>query len=84
MHASGGKVNELSREKFEKTFNDFKKDPFSSVRPMMTQEIMSKTIPGMDGTVGDMMKKQEKQYKDFYNANDNPIEKEQTSDKKKK
>jgi len=84
MHASGGKVNELPREKFEKTFNDFKKDPFSSVRPMMTQEMMSKTIPGMDGTVGDMMKKQEKQYKDFYNANDNPIEKEQTSEKKKK
>ncbi|MCJ7933942.1 MAG: GLPGLI family protein [Chryseobacterium sp.] len=74
MHASGGKVSDLPREKFEKTFNDFKKDPFASVRPMITQEMMSKTIPGMDGTVGDMMKKQEKQYKDFYNANDNPIE----------
>ncbi|MGU3374600.1 GLPGLI family protein [Chryseobacterium sp. M5A1_1a] len=86
MHASGGKVNELSREKFEKTFSDFKKDPFASVRPMMTQDMMSKTIPGMDGTLGDMMKKQEKQYKEFYNANDNPIEKEQqaSSDKKKK
>lgn len=85
MGASGGKVNELSREKFEKTFSDFKKDPFASVRPMMTQDMMSKTIPGMDGTLGDMMKKQEKQYKEFYNANDNPIEKEQPApDKKKK
>ncbi|MFZ4931673.1 GLPGLI family protein [Chryseobacterium sp. Mn2064] len=84
MQASGGKVNELSREKFEKTFSDFKKDPFASVRPMITQEMMSKSIPGMDGTVGDMMKKQEKQYKDFYNANDNPIEKDQATDKKKK
>lgn len=74
MQAKGGKVTELSREKFEKTFNDFKKDPFATVRPMMTQEMMSKTIPGMDGTVGDMMKKQEKQYKDFFNAIDNPIE----------
>lgn len=74
MQAKGGKVNELSREKFETKFSEFKKDPFASVRPMMTKEIMSKTIPGMDGTVGDMMKKQEKQYKDFYNANDNPIE----------
>ncbi|MDR6921403.1 MULTISPECIES: GLPGLI family protein [Chryseobacterium] len=72
--ATGGKVRELTREKFEKTFNDFKKDPFATVRPMMTQEMLSKTIPGMDGTLGDMMKKQEKQYKDFYNANDNPIE----------
>lgn len=74
MQASGGKVKDLSREKFEKAFSDFKKDPFASVRPMITQDMMSKTIPGMDGTVGDMMKKQEKQYKDFYNANDNPIE----------
>jgi len=70
----GLKVTEMSREKFEKTFSDFKKDPFATARPMMTQEIMSKTIPGMDGTIGDMMKKQEKMYKDFYNANDNPIE----------
>ncbi len=75
MMKISGKVNELSKEKFEKTFSDFKNDPFASVRPMMTQEMLSKTIPGMDGTVGDMMKKQEKQYKDFYNANDNPIEK---------
>ncbi|MDQ0783785.1 GLPGLI family protein [Chryseobacterium sp. W4I1] len=85
MNAKGGKVNELTREKFEKTFNDFKKDPFASIRPMMTQEMMSKTVPGMDGTVGDMVKKQEKQYKDFYNANDNPIEiSSQNLDKKKK
>jgi len=74
MQAKGGKVNELSREKFEKTYNDFKKDPFATIRPMITQEMMSKSIPGMDGTVGDMMKKQEKVYKDFFNANDNPIE----------
>lgn len=70
----GLKVTEMPREKFEKTFNDFKKDPFATARPLMTQEIMSKTIPGMDGTIGDMMKKQEKMYKDFFNANDNPIE----------
>lgn len=70
----GLKVTEMPREKFEKTFNDFKKDPFATARPMMTQEIMSKTIPGMEGTIGDMMKKQEKMYKDFFNANDNPIE----------
>ncbi len=74
MQAKGGKVNELPRDKFEKKFNEFKKDPFATVRPMMTQEMMSKSIPGMDGTIGDMMKKQEKQYKDFFNATDNSIE----------
>ncbi|MGK6343347.1 GLPGLI family protein [Chryseobacterium sp. DT-3] len=84
MQAKGGKVNELSREKFEKTFSDFKKDPFASIRPMMTQEMLSKTVPGMDGTVGDMVKKQEKQYKDFYSANDNPIEISSAQEDKKK
>ncbi|KFF09303.1 GLPGLI family protein [Chryseobacterium luteum] len=84
MQAKGGKVNELTREKFEKTFSDFKKDPFASIRPMMTQEMLSKTVPGMDGTVGDMVKKQEKQYKDFYNANDNPIEISPVQQDKKK
>ena len=74
MQAKGGNVNELPRDKFEKKFNEFKKDPFATVRPMMTQEMMSKTIPGMDGTIGDMMKKQEKQYKDFFNSTDNAIE----------
>lgn len=73
--ATGGKPKELTREKFDKTFNEFKKDPFASVRPMMSQEIMSRPMPGTDGTIGDMMKKQEKMYKDFYNANDNPVEK---------
>jgi GLPGLI family protein len=77
------KVTDLPREKFEKTFNEFKKDPFATVRPMMTQEVMSKSIPGMDGTIGDMMKKQEKMYKDFFNANDNPVEIPQAVDKKK-
>lgn len=74
MGATGGKVNELTREKFDKTFSDFKKDPFASLRPMMTQEMLSQSVPGMDGTMGDMIKKQEKMYKDFYKANDNPIE----------
>jgi GLPGLI family protein len=84
MQAKGGKVNELSREKFEKAFSDFKKDPFASIRPMMTQEMLSKTVPGMDGTVGDMMKKEEKKYKDFYSANDNPIEISSAQEDKKK
>lgn len=74
MNAKGGKVMEMPRDKFEKKFDEFKKDPFATVRPMMNQEMMSKTIPGMDGTIGDMMKKQEKAYKDFFKATDNPIE----------
>lgn len=71
---SGGKPVIVSRDKFDKTFNDFKKDPFATVRPMLTSEMLSSKMPGMDGTVGDMLKKQEKEYKDFYSSIDNTIE----------
>lgn len=84
ISGSGGKTLEMPREKFEKTFNEFKKDPFSSMRPLMNPEMMSKNIPGMNMTVADAVKKQEQAYKDFFNANDNPIELPIIKDKKKK
>ena len=36
---------------------------------------MSQKMPGSELTIGEMVKNQEKMYKDFYNSNDNPIEK---------
>ena len=70
----GGKVQEISREKFDKTFTEFKKDPFASTRPMLKPEMLSQKMPGSDTTIGDMIKQQEKMLKDFYGANNNPIE----------
>lgn len=78
-----GKTVEVTREKFEKTFNDYKKDPFASFRSQMTPEVMARKIPGQDKTVGDMIKEQEKRVKDFYGANDNPIETSQNQPNKK-
>jgi GLPGLI family protein len=69
-----GKLTTVSREKFEKTMAEYKKDPFATMRPMLTKEMMDKKMPGSDVTIGDMIKKQEKMTKDFFNANDNPIE----------
>ncbi len=77
-----GKVVEVPRAKFEKTFSDYKKDPFSSFRSQMTPEAMAQKIPGQDKTLGEMFKEQEKRIKDFYNNNDNPIEKTIPADKK--
>ncbi len=71
---NGGKPQEISREKFEKTWADYKKDPFASARPLLTKEILSQKMPGSDSTIGEMMKQQEKMVKDFFDANDNPIE----------
>lgn len=69
-----GSVVEVSREKFNQTFNDYKKDPFASIRTQLTPELMSKSIPGANKTIGEMVKDQEAMVKKFYSANDNPIE----------
>ena len=69
-----GSLVEVNREKFEKTFSEYKKDPFSSVRTQIPASVMSNKIPGMDKTIGEMLKDQEKMLKTFYNSNDNPIE----------
>lgn len=71
---NGGKVQEVSRDKFEKTFAEYKKDPLASARPMLKPEMLAQKMPGSDVTIGDMMKQQEKMLKDFYGANNNPIE----------
>lgn len=71
---NGGKVQELSIDKFNKTMSDYKKDPFASMRPMLTPAMLSTKMPGTDGTMGDFLKQQEKTSMDFYKANDNPIE----------
>lgn len=81
---NGGKVAEISRDKFDKTFSDFKKDPFASARPMLKPEMLSQKMPGSDTTIGDMVKQQEKMLKDFYGANNNPIEIQQVPKKDKK
>jgi len=81
---NGGKVQELNREKFTKTFTDYKKDPFASLRPMMSPQMLSQKMPGSDTTMGEMFKQQEKTVKDFFEANSNPIEMEAAPQAKKK
>jgi hypothetical protein len=44
------------------------------MRPLLTQQMLSMKMPGMDGTMGDYLKQQEKTSIEFYKANDNPIE----------
>jgi GLPGLI family protein len=78
-------VTPTTKEKFEKAYASFKQDPLAETRQRVTPEMMSMKMPGSDMTIGDMMKKQEKIAKDFFNSNDNPIEiSSQNQDKKKK
>ncbi len=65
---------DISKEKFVKTFNDYKKDPFGSMRQFLTPENMNRKIPGTERTVGDMVNDQKKMLDKLYNSIDNPIE----------
>lgn len=67
-------VVEITKEKFDKAYANFKADPLGEFRMYMTPEVMKQPLPGTDKTVGDMIKDQEKMAKDFFAAVDNPIE----------
>ncbi|AZB34659.1 GLPGLI family protein [Chryseobacterium bernardetii] len=78
-------VTPTTKEKFDKAYASFKQDPMAEIRQKVSPEMMNMKMPGSDVTIGDALKRQEKMTKDYFNANDNPIEKGQpSSDKKKK
>jgi len=78
-------ITPTNKDKFQKSYDAYKADPFAETRPYMTPENMSRPMPGTNGTVGDFMKRMEKQVKDFFGSNDNPIEvNSSTTEKKKK
>lgn len=77
-------ITPTSKEKFQKSYDGYKADPFAESRPYMTPENMSRPMPGTNGTVGDFMKRMEKQVKDFFGSNDNPIEITSSATEKKK
>lgn len=77
-----GDATKTTKEKFEKAYNVFKADPLAEFRPYMTPEMMSQKMPGSNTTIGDYVKDQEKRAKDFFNANNNPIEIQTSTSKK--
>lgn len=68
-------VNIISKEKFEKAYSAFRKDPFSEARSRITPEMRLQKMPGSDITMGDLLKQQEIRVTQFFESNDNPIEK---------
>ena len=65
---------EISKEKFEKTFNEYRKDPLGSLRSSMTPEMLDQKAPGSETTMRERIKDQEKMLDKLYNSIDNPIE----------
>ena len=77
LSAQFGARNEvtiINRDKFESSFEEYKKDPFASIRAQITPEMKAMKMPGNDKTMGEMMNDQEKSIKDFYNASNNTVE----------
>ncbi|WP_313027050.1 GLPGLI family protein [Soonwooa sp.] len=86
-NAKYGVSNEMkliTKEKFDKAYLAFKQDPMAEARTRVPENMLSMKMPGSDLTIGEMMKNQEKMLKDFFGANDNPIEITETAAKKKK
>ena len=82
-----GVSNEMkvtTKDKFDKAFAAFKQDPMAEARGRVPENMLSMKMPGSDMTIGEMMKNQEKMLKDFYKANDNPIEKVEAPSNNKK
>ena len=67
-------VTIINRDKFESSFEEYKKDPFASIRAQITPEMKAMKMPGNDKTMGEMMSDQDKSIKDFYNASNNTVE----------
>ena len=74
----------IPKDKFDKAYSAYKQDPMAEWRAQVPQNMMTMKMPGSDITIGEMMKNQEKIAKDFFNANDNPIEIVPVAEKKKK
>lgn len=73
-YGMSSQVTTTTKEKFDKSYGSYKQDPMREFRSHVTPEMSNMKMPGSDITIGEMMKKQEKLAKDFFNANDNPIE----------
>ena len=88
LQAQSGMVSNekkvIPKDKFDKAYSAYKQDPMAEWRAQVPQNMMTMKMPGSDMTIGEMMKNQEKIAKDFFNANDNPIEIVPVAEKKKK
>ncbi|AYN02651.1 GLPGLI family protein [Chryseobacterium sp. 3008163] len=77
-------ITYISKSKFEKTYNEYKKDPLAAMKGQVKPEMLSQKMPGSDVTYGQMFENQNKVLKKILGSNTNPIEKNQNITQKKK
>lgn len=64
----------IEKNKFKKTYKEYKKDPLAGMRGQVDRDMLSKKMPGSEITYGQMFENQNKVLKDILNSNSNPIE----------
>lgn len=70
---SNTRIHQLSKEKFEEKYNEYKKDPFAQIRQMASQLPSNMKLP--DGTsVTDGMREADQKAKEIAKRNNNSIE----------
>lgn len=75
-------VNYITKSKFEKVYNEYKKDPLAAMKGQVKPDMLSQKMPGSDVTYGQMFDNQNKVLKKILNSNTNPIELTQNTTKK--
>lgn len=75
-YGSDTKTKIISREKFEKAYENFKADPMAEYRGLISgnEAMLNIKMPGSEETLGDTFKKLENQIIDNLHSNTNPIE----------
>ncbi|WP_327983623.1 hypothetical protein [Bergeyella porcorum] len=72
----------MSRERFEQLYENYKKDPFGSIRSQIAQIPAEAKMP--DGTsMAQLLKDQEAKLKQYLNENNNPVERTSPKGKEK-
>ncbi|WKS95335.1 GLPGLI family protein [Riemerella columbina] len=69
-----GKGIEISKEKFEKAYNDYKKDPFASMKMQLNSPQMKDYKLPDGSSLVEKLKETEERMKKMLNENNNPIE----------
>lgn len=83
FYGSKGNALNVSRERFEQLYENYKKDPFGSIRSQIAQIPAEAKMP--DGTsMAQLLKDQEAKLKQYLNENNNPIERTSPKGKGKK
>jgi GLPGLI family protein len=65
----------IPKSKFIKTWTQYKRDPFASIKAQLTKDELDSKVGGSHLTQGEMIESQEKALKEYFSFNNNPIEK---------